>query len=45
MDHTKLIGVIKEFPQVWDRSCVTFREQNLKNEAWQRIGEIMSTTG
>ncbi|KAJ3649898.1 hypothetical protein Zmor_021615 [Zophobas morio] len=41
MDQAKFIGVIKQFPQVWDRNCATFREQNLKNEAWQRIGEVM----
>ncbi|EFA06852.1 hypothetical protein TcasGA2_TC009795 [Tribolium castaneum] len=42
MDHARFISVVKQFPQVWDRNCATFREQSLKSEAWERIGEIMN---
>ncbi|RZC37019.1 uncharacterized protein BDFB_008728 [Asbolus verrucosus] len=41
MDHGRFISVIKQFPQVWDRNCATFREQSLKSEAWERVGEVM----
>ncbi|KAH0819393.1 hypothetical protein GEV33_003399 [Tenebrio molitor] len=42
MDHSRFITIVKQFPQVWDRNCATFREQNLKSEAWERVGEIMN---
>lgn len=45
MDQGKFISVIHQFPQVWDRSNATFREQALKSEAWERIGEIMNCPG
>ncbi|CAH0551257.1 unnamed protein product [Brassicogethes aeneus] len=44
MDHYKLIAIIKNYPQVWDRNNEFFNKKDMKETAWKTIATLMGTT-
>ncbi|KAJ8942312.1 hypothetical protein NQ318_005304 [Aromia moschata] len=45
MDHRKFVSVIRQFPQIWDRSHPQFRDKDAKDSAWDVVGSKMGCSG
>lgn len=45
MDQRKLIELVKQYPQIWDRRNPCFRDKQTKDFAWEDVGQKMNFPG
>lgn len=45
MDQHKFVAIIRQFPQIWERSHPKFRDKDAKDCAWEVVGSKMGCTG
>lgn len=38
-----LINIVKEHPCIWDQNHLSFKKIRVKNAAWNRVAELLST--
>lgn len=45
MDQHKFVTIIRQFPQIWERSHPKFRDKDAKDCAWEVVGSKVGSTG
>lgn len=45
MDQRRLVDLVKQIPQLWDRNCPTFRDKDAKDRGWEEVGRKMDQPG
>ena len=42
-EDSSFLEIIKEFPTIYNRGSIDFKDRNIKQNAWNKVSELMKT--